>query len=918
MKNSSLIILFTLLICFSQKLKATSYYVDSKAKSGGNGLSAATAFNSLSQVNNLSLKPGDNVYFNRGDVFQGMLVIQNSGSAGSPIYYGAYGSGNLPIISGATAVSNWTKGSGSAYTASCPTCPSTLTQVYVNEQLHIAARYPNAGYLTMSAVSSNGFSAPSLTNAANTWNTATVNAKTQNWIIDQFRVKNYTPGQITTNPPNHFYNSYPFQQGFGFFLTGKSICLDSASEWYFDSTSKTISIIPINAANLKTYGAQVSVYSNCIQMTNVQHITIENLQLEKSLSHAIQLQGTAYVTINNCSITQSGGDGVGGFLNYTTTNNNLTVSNSAFTNIANTGINIGSGSGVLISNNVVKRCGLVPGMGSGSDVGYEGIFCTSNSKITGNTVDSVGYTGIHICSNDSVIYNRCSYYGLTKNDCGGIYFSSTKASYIAYNIVSDGFGNGAGTNAPNKMKVNGIYSDDQSTGNTITNNTCYRNQMGMMIHNTGKTLVRYNVLYDNWESQLLILQGVPNSPIAAPYGNVFHDNVLQCLDPSQNAVTVSTQQNDVGSIGSFYSNYYCNPYTNNLISINCVPGYSRGNSTQRFTELTLKQWQTTYGYDAGTRVAYDYPSAYAVWNKQGSDQITNSLFTNSTGGWWAYGNSNFTVSLDNTNPAMNGGSLKGQYGTADTALQVGWWGTSPLSIQQGKTYLLTYSIQGETNGGMVLLPDNGNISATIPSNPTAPFTPGRTEDTLLLHGNLTATISLVFNSTSADGAFWMDNANFYEVIADTSASSPHLTSALFTNPSLTPKTILAAGVYRDLTGTLLTANVVLAPFSSVVLKKTNNPQARLVATTGVTNPNAEGVLSVYPNPVTSSFQLSGITYTGPLTISISDQLGREVYSKTGTQYDTITMPPNSPEGVYLVKISSPQYTQMTKIIYIGQ
>ena len=819
MKKLYLAFLLIQLICYSLKLKASSYYVNAKAKAGGNGLSAATAFNSLSQVNNLTLKPGDSVYFNRGDVFEGMLLIKNTGSPDSPIYIGAYGTGTMPIISAAIKLGKWAKGTGEVYTAPCPSCPSALTQVFVNERLHIPARYPNAGYLSMSTVSSNGFSAPSLTNATDTWNAATVYAKTQTWVIDDFTVKNYTPGKITINESKRFYKSYPFQEGFGFFLTGKPICLDSASEWYFDSTSKTISIIPINAASLKTYGAQVSVYSNCIQMTNVQYITIENLRLQKSLSHAIQVHGTKYVTINNCFITQAGGDGVGGFVNKATTNSYLTVSNSTFTDIANTGIDIASGSNILIKNNVVKRCGLTPGMGTGTDIGYEGIYCTSNSKVTGNVVDSVGYTAIHICSYDTATYNRCSNYGLTKTDCGGIYFYSSNHSYIAHNIVSDGFGNGAGTNSPNKMKVNGIYSDDKSTENTIINNTSYRNQRGMLIHNTANTQVSGNVLYDNWETQLLVLQGIPNSPVASPYGNVFHNNVLQCLDPSQNAVTVSTQKDDVAGIGSFYNNYYCNPYTNKLISINCVPGYWRHNFTQRFQELTLKQWQTTYGYDAGTHTAYDYPTAYATYIKRGANQITNSTFTNSINGWWAYGNSNFTVSSDNTNPAMNGGSLKGQYGAADTALQVSRWGTTPLYIKQGKTYLLTYSIQGERNGGMLLAPSIVNTSATIPSNPTAAFAPARTEDTLLLYGNLTTNIALVFNSTSADGAFWMDNVDFYEVTADTSASNPHLTSMLFTNPSHTAKTIAVAGVYSDLTGKLLTENITLAPFSSVALKR---------------------------------------------------------------------------------------------------
>ena len=893
---------------------AATYYVDVNATSGENGLSPSTAFNTLAQVNRLLLKPGDSVLLNRGDIFREILIINNSGNASAPIYYGAYGTGNAPIISGATTVTGWTNSASSVYTASCPSCPSALTQVFVNERLHIPARYPNRGYFSMSTVSSSGFTSASLTQAANAWDSAFVYAKTEHWVIDQFTVKNYTPGQITINTPNHFYASYPFQQYFGFFLTGKPICLDTLGEWYFDSTSKTISIIPLDAASLQTSGAQVSVQSNCIQLNNVQYVTIENLQLEKSLSDAILIQGTQYVNINNCTFIQSGRDGIGGFQNYGTTNSNLTVSGCSFTDMNNTGINLGSGSGILIKNNIVKRCGVVPGMGSGADMGYEGIYCPSNATITGNVVDSVGYCAIHVNSNDTVTYNLCSHYGLTKDDCGGVYFWSATGNYVANNITANGYGNGQGTVFPDRFMVNGIYSDDQSNGNTIINNTSYRNQTGIVIHNTNNTLVSGNVLYDNWGTQIFINEGNPHFANVMVHNNKISKNIFQCLDPSQRALILTTEKNNQGSVGTLDSNYYCNPYTDKVIGLSYTPGYYNGNSTMRYDALTLSEWQSRYGYEANGHTAFDYPTTYAAYTKLGADQITNSTFNSSIGGWWTYGNTNFTIQQDNSNLAMNGGSLKGQY-TADTTLQVGNWGTSPLSIQQGKAYLLSYSIEGASSGGMQVLLNESNApytSATIPFSPTASYTASRAEDTLLYYGNLNTSVSLVFNSTNADGTFWMDNVDFYEVLADTTASAPHKTSILFTNPSFAPLTIPAAGNYRDLSGALLAQDVTLAPFGSVVLKNKNTLFA-----TGITKPNSANTFYVYPNPVSSSFKFTGITYTGPLSISISDQMGREVYSKTGFNYEPVNMPANLMQGLYFVKVSSPQSTQTVKIVYIG-
>ena len=906
-------VVFGLVIAL-QCISAT-YYVDINAASGENGLSPTTAFNSLAQVNSLTLSVGDSVLLNRGDVFRETLIIRNSGNSSSPIYFGAYGTGNAPVISGADVVTGWTNSSGSIYTTTCPTCPGSLTQIYINEQLHIPARYPNNGYLSMSTVSDSGFTSSSLTDPSGAWDSAFVYARTVHWVIDQFTVKKYASGQITINPPNHFYTSYPFQQYFGFFLTGKPICLDSLSEWYYDSTNQTISIIPIYADTLTTYGAEVSVRSNCITANSINYIIIENLNLEKSLGDALLLQSTQHVTINNCIFTKSGRDGVGGMVNYSTTNSYLTVSNSTFTDISNTGIDLNnSGAGIVLKNNTIKHCGMVPGMGCGFDMGYEGIYCPSNSTVAGNAVDSVGYCAIHVNSNDSVTYNHCSHYGLTKDDCGGVYYWGATGNYIANNICHDGYGNGQGTIFPNNYLINGIYSDDQSNNNTIINNTVYRNQTGLLIHNTHNTVVRGNISYDNWGSQVFVNEGDPHFATVMVHDNKISNNIFQCLDPSQRTVMVQMEKNNAGTIGTLDSNYYLNPYTDKHINLAYTPGYNWGNSTMRYDELTLAEWNSNYGYESNGHSAYDYPTTYALWSKQGADQITNSTFSTSTGGWWTYGNSNFTISLDNTNPAMDGGSMKGQY-AADTAIQVGNWGTSPLNIESGKTYLLTYSLQGAARGGMQVNLNEANApytSTVIPFWASKYFTSSRVDDTLLFYGNITNTVSLTINSTNVDGTFWMDNIGFFEVLADTSSSLPHETSILFTNPSFAPLTILSARNYRDLSGNIVTENITLAPFSSVVLKSLN-----ATPVTGVVRPTANNTtLTIYPNPVNSSFQVSGFSASGNLTISVANQLGQLVYQKTISANENIYLPESLPAGIYIVKLTSEVFSQSAKIVYL--
>ena len=85
------------------------------------GTSTATPWQTIAKVNGSTFLPGDSVLFNRGDVWYGTaLVVPSSGSSGSPITFGAYGSGANPILKGSTALNT------SGYTLG----PNTTTQIF--------------------------------------------------------------------------------------------------------------------------------------------------------------------------------------------------------------------------------------------------------------------------------------------------------------------------------------------------------------------------------------------------------------------------------------------------------------------------------------------------------------------------------------------------------------------------------------------------------------------------------------------------------------------------------------------------------------------------------------------------------------------------------------------------------------------
>src|SRR5450432_3768689 len=104
----SLFLLTFIILCL--KANATTYYFSASGNDANNGTSTSTPWKTLSKLNSFfsSLKAGDYILFNRGDVFYGSIIPTKSGISGSTITLGVYGKGANPVISGFTNVNSWT------------------------------------------------------------------------------------------------------------------------------------------------------------------------------------------------------------------------------------------------------------------------------------------------------------------------------------------------------------------------------------------------------------------------------------------------------------------------------------------------------------------------------------------------------------------------------------------------------------------------------------------------------------------------------------------------------------------------------------------------------------------------------------------------------------------------------------------
>ena len=101
-----LIIILMTKACLSS---GTTYYVSNSGSDSNNGTSTTTPWQTISKVNGETFSAGDSILFRKGDTWREELVIPNSGTPGSEIYFGAYGTGDMPNIFGSIQATSWTE-----------------------------------------------------------------------------------------------------------------------------------------------------------------------------------------------------------------------------------------------------------------------------------------------------------------------------------------------------------------------------------------------------------------------------------------------------------------------------------------------------------------------------------------------------------------------------------------------------------------------------------------------------------------------------------------------------------------------------------------------------------------------------------------------------------------------------------------
>ncbi len=554
------ILLISLLL--TNKLHATNYYISVSGDDGADGLTPATAWQSIAKVNNSFslLAAGSTFYFNRGDTFYGTITINKSGTSGSPITLSAYGTGPKPIITGFTTItSGWTNEGGGIYSKSIST--SILTNMVTMDGKQVGmGRYPDNGFLSYESAATNKSITDNELGASPDWTGAGIAIRKNNWTLDRGTITSHVGTLLTYSDLGTGSNA---TAGFGYFIMNDKRTLTSYGEWYHDPVSRKFYMY-FGAVDPNTKVVQVALLNNIIYNSGgYDYITVDNLNITGAINNAVYLTSADdFCNIQNCDISNCGNNGID-----LGTGTNCIVDNNTIRDCNSNGIYCNYGFLSTITNNTITNIGIITGQ-SNYKQGIEGIYLPGNGGVISyNTIRKVGYNGITLrySGGSTVSYNYIDSVCLVLNDGGGIYMSNTITSprIIDHNIITNAIGNVSGTPGYGSS-AEGIYLDEYSSSVVVTNNTVANSgNSGYKFHKAHNDIVTDNTAY-NCQTGI----DLQNSSVITDY---IHDislrrNIFFPKTASQNALYFHTTYDDnITLFGIADSNYYARPLDDNQI-----------------------------------------------------------------------------------------------------------------------------------------------------------------------------------------------------------------------------------------------------------------------------------------------------------------------------------------------------------------
>ncbi len=817
------IVLFSFFVMASGNTHAATYHFSSSSgkdsRSSSKAQNPQTPWKSIEKLNSIfsTLQPGDKILFKRGDTFYGEIKITKSGSSGAPISIGSFGSGNKPIVTSLSFISDWKSRGGNIYEAQVNGIKDDVNIVLVEDQIYEMGRFPNEiddnqGYLTIQSYNGGTITSSQL-QAPTNFTGGEVVIRKNNWIIDRHYINYHSGSSVNYNTSG---SGYQPQIGYGFFVQNHPGTLDQYGEWFFDKKNKTI-LIYYDKGRPSSSAVKVAIKEQVIDIRNgVNNIAFIDLSIMGANENVIRISNSSNISITNIEIKYAGKNGVNAL-----GTKKFKMENSLIEDVFGSGVFFQwQDSDMIIKNNTFNRTHIFAGMGRNGDENGNTIHMSSSSNnglIESNRILNSGYQGIVFNGNNTLVKNNViDNYCFVKDDGAGIYtytgannteFTNRK---VIGNIVINGIGAVGGTKpfGPNDLPyVKGIYMDDNSSGVEISGNTVANvASSGIFIHNSRNMDIQNNNVFNVGNSLLLVHDhlGNPNRNIT------LKNNNFLAKTEDQSHINVRSKLDDVREMGSFDQNVYARPANDNYTINTNLPN---GSGQRMQKNLDLNDWSSLYGIDKNSKKSPVVVPQPKILESLGVNKIINGLFKSGSNGSYCWSpNNNCNISTE-TNPAFSGNSLKVEMPSA--GILVFKFG----SIKKENYYNLRF--KGTGNRSLLLkayFRQVGSPYAKVSEVKTIKLDNARADiNELLIASSSNPQTDLVIESADPNLTYWINNLEIVQVEVEKADAKDFIFFEY--NDTHSPKSFGLSGNYVDLRGVKLSKSVTIEPFSSVILLK---------------------------------------------------------------------------------------------------
>ncbi len=477
---------------------ATTYYVDATGGDDGlGGKTEATAWQTLAKVSGATtFTAGDQILFKRGEVWNESLVIPSSGTVGTPITFGAYGTGDLPLFNGTTTVV-WTSAGGGIYSASLPSGDPGLL-------LYKGASKPSLATLTFnsdtSGIPSGAVLIQKVGAYSSFWVTSvdpTTSGKVYGITFFQDPAKHWVVGQANTIQLRQLVNGREVKSDLTL-ASGLDVDLQSLQQpgdWYWNSNDNKLYLYADKDPN--TIDVKVSTLPTGIESNGEDYLTIQDIRVQGYQETGVHLHRTVGSLVQNMQVVNVGANG------------------------HKTGIMLDHSSGNTIQGNLVES---VLRVGIGIYAGYSPLNYSQGNTISGNTINNSGSSGISLNTDGLVIPGTSQPMASTVVDntiTGNTILSANRLAYDSAGV----YALFVGENTPglenriigqNKIMYGGskylrgagVMIDQGVAPVTITDNFIENNSLGgIVVTGTGHTITG-NKITDNgvasWNSAQIV------------------------------------------------------------------------------------------------------------------------------------------------------------------------------------------------------------------------------------------------------------------------------------------------------------------------------------------------------------------------------------------------------------------------------